>query len=441
MEKSKLLTVALFCLCFAGIALAEEVINIDLNGQGDDVAYTGEAAIPGEDVWRAIYQGTGVAVGSARTSDLADYDEPNEASIYAAQVWLEIPEDDLFTKVADTDVYGNDLMDDGFVKSGVKDPCLYILSEPQDRTIPAGAYNGTYDIYVYGAVDGDIIMIRGNDAPITKPLTGGPFNGDFNEDDDYVVFEDVVIDDGNSVVPGDGNTVTIIWKNTINGLQLVKQQELIEIVPDTVIPAQLYDVARETNKRVGEPNPFGPDIVTDPCAHHCSCLVCNGGINVSYLDNSEYMIYDFNCSVNDGREYSLKASVLPDGNTNGASLLIYYYNDNLGQEIQVGEATLPAQSGGYSQPTETSSTVEFNIFPGEGYLRWKVGSEMYFNLFQIKLSWTGNPVQMGNCADVYFYKYNYLSDYDNDCDVDEDDLLKIVDNWVTCYDPNTANCP
>lgn len=448
MEKRKLFTVVLFCLCFAGIALADEVINIDLNGQGDDDAYTGEAAIAGENVWQAIYQGTGVAVGSGRATKLVDYDDPCKPGIYAAQVWLTIPDDGLFTKVS-----GDDLMDDGFDATAITtddDPCMLIVGEPQDGTLPSGAYGGTFDIYIYSS-EPTSITVSNNLGSSTKSVTGTYVSGPLTTPANYVVFEDVVVDDGNTAIvdgnavytAGDANTVTIVWDNIINGIQIVKSQSPIEIdsfstsgFPMEINP-QLYDQAKESNAREGEPQPFGPDFGTDE-DDPCEPFDYVGPI-VTYLDSSDSMIYDINCSESDAGYYGLRAIVVQDGN-NDAGLIAHYYNDATGQEIELGDMAYSNANGSNGEAVETSA-VEFNIFAGKGYLRWSLGNDIYFNLAGLELYNIQVPPQMDDCDDVYFYKYNYLSDYVKNCRVDEDDLLKIVENWVSCYDPNTANCP
>jgi hypothetical protein len=439
MEKRKLLSVVLFCLCFVGIALAEEVINVDLNAEGDDVAYTGEGAIAGETVWRAIYSGIGVAVGSERTANLANYDDPNKPSIYAAQVWLDIPEGDLFDKV-DDGTTGNELMDDGFEKSGTKDPCMSILGEPEDAELEAGAYNGTYDIYVYCSLPTTVTLkspaIGSSSDSVAVAYAGGAITAA-----NYVVFDDVVIDDGEVGVAGDANTVTIVWNNIINGITLVKQKPILEIdnsYSDSenamyLLPTE-YDEAKETNARVGEGQPFGPDngIASNVEPNY-------SGPALFYLDASEYMIYDFHCSDSNAGKYYIEADIIPVGE-NDASLLIYYYNGVTEQEIEIGQLTYTNLGGveGRLQPTDTP--LEFNIFAGEGYIKWLLGPQRFFNLVDLRLYYS-DELDMQTCDDVYFYKYNYASDYAKNCKVDYDDLYRITSNWVQCYDPDTENCP
>jgi hypothetical protein len=448
MEKRKLLSVVLFCLCFAGITLADEVINVDLNAQGDANAYTGEGAIAGETVWRAIYQGTGVAVGSARTAGLADYDEPNKISVYAAQVWLAIPVTAEFNK-ENAGATGNKLMDDGF-RFVAGTPYISILGEPQDGTLSAGAYNGTYDIYVYcsepttvtcqttvnyGSQDVTVYYAGDADGPI--PPTS------------YVVFHDVVIDDGNNVVPGDANTVTIAWTKylgnggIINGITLVKKKTPFQIdasswVGDTmVLDPRQYDVARETNGRGGETEEFGPDFATLDYYDPCDPDPNYSGPALSYLDNTEYLIFDIACSDGNDGLYSISAYVVPVG-TNSASMSVYYYNDAVEEEMGVG--TLSYTNGGEAgEELHQTNELTFNIFKGSGYLKVAYRT-IYYNLVDVNMYNVDTPPAMPDCNEVYKYKYNYGGDFTEDCHVNNDDLDMITEHWAECYSVDGNDC-
>lgn len=123
MKKMKLLTAVLFCLGVAGMAWAvtyePEVISIDFNKQDDANAYSGTAAIEDVNTWRTYYgEKWGKAMGSQRTADLADYNEPNKASVYAAQVWIGVDANGATYDTYDGDLATVGLMDDGFEKTG-----------------------------------------------------------------------------------------------------------------------------------------------------------------------------------------------------------------------------------------------------------------------------------------------------------------------------------
>jgi hypothetical protein len=438
MEKRKLLTVVLFCIGLAGIVAANEVINVDLNAQDDNDAYTGEAAYPG-DVWRAVYEGWGIAVGSARTANLRDYDEPNLPSTYAAQVWLGIPEDGLFNKV-DDGTSDNAMMDDGFRIAGVKDPCVYIIGEPQDGSVPSGAYSGTFDIYVYSNAPTHVTLKSPDIGSNTQYITGAYVGGPLQTPQNYVIFQDVVIDDGNTVpasetdpnlveVPGDANTVTIVWDNIINGLQLVKQKSPIEVEKGLEFFAADYDVAYELNHAgPNELQPFGPDITTD------------ANRTVTILGAGEYMIYDL--SVADGNDgfYQLDAKVDPVPNNN-MGLQIYYKDVHVGDLSATYDDTKDPNLTYWMTEELAAPELEFNIFAGDDYtLRWTPTSNRFFGLSKISFWNKSGAIRMDNCSDVYFYGFNYMSDYTGDCIVDGKDLDMILEHWAECYSPDPCDC-
>ncbi|MBA7581017.1 hypothetical protein ES708_22916 [subsurface metagenome] len=419
MRKMKLLTAVLFCLGIAGMASAVEVINIDLNAQGNDIAYSDDVAgcSDATNIWRAYSEGWGKAMGSPRSANLVDYNEPNKPGIYAAQVWIG-------TDMNDCNTYGppdgNGLMDDGFVKTGGGP------NDPNIRLWGVGAYGGidpNFDIYVYGANDGNFTLtcpIRDPNSE-TKHVNGWSSAG-FVPGENYVVFYDVPI-------PNEPNHVTISYDNVLNGLQLVKLKDPVVIIGDqTYINATEYDVAYETNLRADESQQFGPDI---------------DGVNdvVNYLDSREYMEYDI--EVKDGNEgwYQVKAYVQTELAPASLDLYLVYR----GNDIYLGTVTR-------EQTTETTfyptTTIEFNLFAGSHSIKWVTSSEIYFNLSELLLDKDGD-LRNVDCNEVYKYGLKDPMDLygegdgDGDCHVDFKDLAVITDpcNWLECYDPNTDNCP
>ncbi len=435
MEKRKLLTAVLFCFSIAGMVLADEVISIDLNNQGDANAYTGEAGVPGATVWRAFYEGWGKPMGSARTAGLADYDEPNKPGTYAAQVWIGVPDDGPFNYVS-----GSALMDDGFEKSGGPtdpNPAIYIIGEPDygGKTSSSGAYSGTFDIYVYSSEPTWITLTSPAIGSSSKQVTDTYTGGSVIEPNNYVVFDDVVVNDGNNVVLGDANTVVVSWDNIINGLQLVKRKEPVALEgkptsdPNgTVISAGDYDVAYETNARgADEISHFGPDIGAGEFDKE---PVDRDGC-IYYLETGEYMIYDITVDdVNQG-EYEIHPEVATAWSD--ADMRIYL-DDRL-----VGTVTHP-HSDQNPKFYMADVPVYTNIFAGSHEVKWVVGSPMYFDVGSLKFYWVGD-INMPDCDAVYKYGFNYTSDYEKDCRVDANDLKMIVDHWVECFDPNQDNCP
>ena len=412
MRKMKLLTAILFCLGIAGMASAKEVINIDLNAQGNDIAYSGYAPTDvGTNIWRAYYDGWGKAMGSPRSANLADYNEPNKPGTYAAQVWIG---DDANVAHDYLPGSGTGLMDDGFVKTGgSEDP------DPNVRLWGIDAYGGTdpnFDIYVLSAEDGNFTLtsLRRNE---TKHVDGG--------EDNYAVFEDVNIADG-------PNAVTISYDNVLNGLQLVKLKDPVVIIkppPEQWIEinATEYDVAYETNRRAGEGQQFGPDLG-----------VVYESDAVMYLDYDEYMEYDI--TVDDANQGWYEVYAVVDACSADAALDIYLVYR--GNDIKMGtiRKTQENEPGWWSTD---DPRVGFNLFAGDHSIKWVTsGPEIYFNLKSLCLYRTG-LVKDVNCSEVYKYGWNDPMDFDGDCHVDFNDLAVITDpcNWLDCYDPNTDNCP
>lgn len=414
MEKMKLLTAILFCLGIAGMALAaEEVINIDLNAYGNDVAYEGYADTEkGTNVWRAYYggsepEGWGKPMGSPRSADLADYNDPCQPGTYAAQVWIG---DNNATVAHDWfDGTGDGLMDDGFAKKpgGGTDPSIRLWGIDAYGGM-GRSYDPNFDIYVLSAEDGNFT------------LTGGGRNETQNVDisgGNYAVFYDVNIGD-------DSNAVTISYDNVFNGLQLVKRKQPLPIeinVNDRAyIPATEYDVAYETNARAGDgARFFGPDIIDTP----------GDPLEVAYLDYGEYMEYDITVDDANAGQYKMKATV--DTTSGDASMNVYLVYK--GHDVSLG--TLTALEGS----SETNYSDLFSLFPGSHAIKWEIpGPEIYFNIEEFELK-RERDVYV-DCNEVYRYGWNDPNDFNRDCHVDFKDLAFVVDNWLNCYSPDPNDC-
>ena len=392
--------------------MAAEVISVDLNNYNDANEYTGEAAVPGATVWRAYYAGWGKPVGSPRSANLADFNEPNKPGTYAAQVWIGDP------GTNHTYESGTGLMDDGFVN----DPCvagepnISLFAVPDFPFTDGDAYGGTFDIYVYGAADGNFTLESPVYGPNTKAVTGG-FTGDFNEGQNYVIFEDILIDDT--------NTVILSYSNKLNGLQLVSDKQPVAIRDVLRLDVTDYDVAYETNARAGEIHEFGPDTgeVNDPWE----------GImpSVFYLDTDEYMEYEITVDEANEGYYQIDAYVRTQY---GPADDLDIYLDN----IFLGTLSYTLTSTYF---VKTSNPVSVNLFEGSHTFKWvSTGPELYFDLSDFEFDRVSDVV-INDCNDVYKYGLNYASDYNRDCHVDERDLALMVDNWLNCYDPNVDNCP
>jgi hypothetical protein len=398
MGTRKILTTILFCLSIAPITPAAEVISIDFNGKGDNVPYTGEAAIADQTVWRAFDTGFGVAVGSERTSYLSNYDQPDLPSTYAAQVW--IGDNGLNHDY----ILGSDLMDDGFDANGVTDPYISFITSALNPVLGAGAYTGTFDMYVYGSTAG-IFTLTVNAAPTAKCVTGG-FNGTFIDGQNYVVFPGV------NITPG--ATITLTYTGMLNGLQLVSDKTPVQMIGGSItkIPAKNYDVAHETNGQVGAgSSSFGPDIT--PVGE------------VTLLDAGEYMIYDINVDDANEGQYELSAWLYEPMLPIGCTLEIY-----LDDDIYLGDLTLaPAIN---PAPVLSNNSILFNLFAGNHTIKWRTRTLQTFILNSFDFDRKG-PVVMDDCNDVYFYQLILRADNNKDCHVDINDLNEITSHWAEYY--------
>ncbi|MGD9110170.1 MAG: hypothetical protein PVG93_04460 [Phycisphaerales bacterium] len=423
MEKMKLLTVFLLCLGIAGIAWSTEVISIDINGD-DYAAYTGMAVYPdANDVeWRAYYEGFGKPMGSVRSADLPDYNEPNIPSTYAAGVWIGDPGSNHGY------VTGTGLMDDGFDANGVtEDPCLYIFGwanndpgtggDPNNRD--GRAFGGTYDIYVYSANDGNFWLSTPTYSD-SNSTTGG-YTGTFVEGQNYVVFGNVLIDDTNSA--------TLVYDGVINGLQLVSKKEIptvtYSITTGFIIEAEDYDVAYETNQRNENPGTtrLGPDI-----GDYGDDITA-----VGYLDHEESMTYDLIVDSKDSDGiYELNARV--KSAETDQDCVLYFYLDG---DIALGTLTQSGTDWAYA-----SVPLPVILFVGEHTLTWEVRNpDIYFDIDKIRLKGSSTDPNLVSCEEVYMYKKNYYNyDFDKDCDVDANDLVHLTESWLYCYSPDPNDC-
>ena len=458
MKKLKLLTAVLFCLGVAGMASAGEVISIDFNKQGDANAYSGTNAgyTEGTLLWR-VYDGypeeaLGKAMGSSRTADLRNSDEPCMPGTYAAQVWISDDANNHDTYDACSAVVG--LMDDGFEKTGGgADPCITLWGKGAYRCDPNYM---SYDIYVYGADEGNF-TITSPGRNETKHVSGG-IGGGFVPGGNYVVFEDVNFYDVNMVnFDTDSNKVILSYTNKLNGLQLVKKlrsvvKEAVTIYdpdPSQDLPwtgmevnAPEYDVAYETNARNSEPTYFGPDlgiITTVPPVANVPC--------VTYLDAGEYMEYDIYVADGNDGNYQIDAYV---NIANGECDNLYVSIDN----VELGRLRFVRGDTGTPADNQFYWTYETPGFAGEGFIhqsvtgflfkgphtfKWRIGGLQGVNLAKFKFNYLG-PISM-DCNDVYKYGFGYsANDLNKDCHVDFKDLKLITDSWLQCDDPEDPNC-
>jgi hypothetical protein len=463
--KKKLLMIVLFCLGIAGIASAVEVINIDLNVDGDANAWTGTAGYDGgTEVWQAYYGGQGKAMGSQRSANLVNYDEPCKPSTYAAQVWISNGDSGNHETYRDVNI-SNLLMCDGFKKKTAA------TADPNICLFGWDAYTGKFDIYVYGIEAGDFNLavcdvnvwwepnnVGAPDANVhpadgntfklhndskwtyTKKSVSGGFTGDFEENQNYVVFPSVDVNTyRGTITASDANTDTntvllsvnkiyIIYTKRINGIQLVSTKRPVAIYNTELIEARNYDVAYETNARSGETQHFGPDTAPPDVASM-------GFGYVTYLDGGEYMKYDIKINdVNEG-EYRVKAYVyIRDSDANYLEVYI--------DDIDLG--TLSAGNGQVGDPPYVypTNSVNVNIFEGSHTFKWSMPRVYYFNIIGFEFDYAG-PINMPDCNAVYKYGFadNYkASDLNHDCHVDFKDLKIITNDWLKCYSPDPNDC-
>jgi hypothetical protein len=404
--KKRLLIVILFSFGIAATASATEVINIDLNGYNDGNAPpTGTVAKydDGINQWNVYYGGWGKPMGSPQSADLRNYNEPNLSSTYAAQVWIGDA-----NQGSRRYAWGSGLMDDGFVKDG------NFAGDPNIQLFGQDAYQGTFDIYVYGDTVGDFnLTVNGNAnfSNITKHVSGG-FDGNFVENKNYVIYTGIPIYNPNSV--------TISYTGDLDALQLVSTKRPQAIYNEKKITGDSYDVAFETNARSGEGQPFGPDID--------NTVPGFPGI-VVYLDSGEYMEYDI--TMNDANEgqYAIRAGART---TSGpASLPLSLDGKSLGAVYR---------AEGWDDVGDTCS-VSVNLYGrSEKYvIKWQVPARVYFDMGYLKFTRLGD-VNMPDCNAVYEQGFNYAGDLNHDCHVDYKDIVEMTNHWLNCNSPDPNEC-
>jgi hypothetical protein len=285
MMKIKLLTTVLIVLAVVGVVTAAEVINVDIKGFNDNTPYVGNGAYDvGNAVWAPYYGGWGVPVGSPRSEALVPSTVPVAhqflSSVYAAQVWI----GDNGQKHGYQS--GSGLMDDGFVANVGAEPNISIFGQ--------GAYQGVYDIYVYGRDAGSFILdqnVNGTFVETTKIVSGDANAGEFKLGQNYVVFSDV------NVNSSDSHNLYLTYTNKLNALQFVSKKVPFVVEPNESgvirIQAGNWSVAGDRNNRPtadNEGTKFGPDTFTDASV----------GREVGWLDVYEFMDYDI--TVNEANE-------------------------------------------------------------------------------------------------------------------------------------------
>jgi hypothetical protein len=413
MMKIKLLTTVLIVLATVGVVTAAEVINVDIRGFNENTPYVGNGAydVGPNTVWTVYYGGWGMPVGSSRSEGLVPSSTGGGlgyfCSVYAAQVWL--GDDGLNHGYQ----YGTGLMNDGFVAT---DPCT---AEPKLDIFGKDAYQGRYDIYVYGRDAGDF-RLNYYGTVTTKAVAGGVAAGQFQEGGNYVVFSNVDLNDTYS-----GN-IYLNYTNKLNALQFVKKKAPFVIEPNALglirIPAGDWDVAGERNIRSADPAPFGPDT-----------FGADIGSAVGYLEVGEFMGYDITVDdVNQGRYL-----VFADVNTAGGyriNPMRFYLDDKF-----VGDVC------DMNQPMEGKTTdLSVNLFKGSHTIKWHMpyqgfGGSTGSNIMYLQFIRIGN-VFMNDCNEVGLYGFNYTGDLTGDCVVDLKDLELMVDNWLICNDPDPTKC-
>jgi hypothetical protein len=410
MMKMRLLAVVLFILGAAGVVLAAEVINVDIKGYNDNTPYVGNGAYDVCDnaVWTAYSGGWGVPVGSAHSESLVGASVPPlqqfYASVYAAQVWI----GDNGQKHGYQ--YGSGLMDDGFTAASPNEPNISIWGQD--------AYQGVYDIYVYGRDAGSFKLTHFG-VTTTQTVSGDANAGEFKLGQNYVVFTNV---DVNSANPAD---LYLTYTNKLNALQFVSKKSPFVIEPNASGLIQLaagnWDVAGDRNTRTTELARFGPDTFVDTNVA--------AGRQVGNLDIPEFMDYDITVKDTNQGQYNISLSI---SNDRIGPVRMYLDDRYLGDVNYLG-AIVP---GGMK-----TTTVTANLFQGNHTVRWVVysGSTTGANLAYVNFERIGNTV-ISNCADVANYGFTLTSDFSRNCAVGLEDLALLVDNWLICNNPDTNGC-
>jgi len=408
MMKMKLLTTVLIVLVAVGVVTAAEVINVDVRGYGDNMPYVGNGAynVGPNAVWTAFSGGWGVPVGSSRSEGLANYTQSGYCSVYAAQVWLG----------DNGQVHGyqwgsnSSLFNDGFTAKGPNEPNIAIFGQ--------GAFQGVYDIYVYGSVasgTGSFTLTQYGVSLGTQTISGDANAGEFKLGENYVIFSNVDINNSS----GDDLYLTY-YQVTLNALQFVKKKDPVEVNSNgTIIPAANWDVAGDRNTRDTETTPFGPDTYAG---------------TVGYIDEGEFVGYDINVSdANKGR-YLISLDVNTATQYRANPLRIFLDDKVLGD---VCDMNLFAYTG-------KTTDIQANLFKGSHTIKWQLpfqgfGGSTGFNVVDVNFTRIGS-FTMSDCNEVGFYGYNYPADLSSNCIVGLEDLALAVDNWLICNNPDPNGC-
>ena len=397
-------------LCVAMPVLAVEVISVDINNYGNDVVYSGEAAVPGATEWVAFYGGWAEPAGSPRSANLVPAGTI-QPSTYAEQVWLaDAGGHDYVTGP------GNGLLDDGFMSSTASD--IATLSDPNlafvglDMFGDAGdlAYGGVFDVYIYGNSAGTFSLTDISGEVIAGPASvTGSTSSDFVEGENYVFFEDVSIADPYSVL--------LLYSNELNAVQLVGTKNTPVVLDpqssdpnDFKVIASQWDVAYDTNARDDEDSYgfgsyYGPDTF---------------GNQVGILYDNDYMEYDILIDENSQGSYNLTIDM---DTTNGEATLNLYLDGN-----PIG--TLTGDGGG----PETVGPLPIKLFTGTHTIRWQSTGYYGANIGDMIFYFAGE-ISLDTCADVYTYGLEPSGDLNSDCRVNMEDLALLMSEWLTDYNP------
>jgi len=404
MMKMRLLTVILLILSAVGAATAAEVINVDLNGYNSKVPYVGNGAYDvGDDaVWTVFYGGFGVPVGSKNSEGLStDVQGLYYDSVYAAQVWLG---DDGLNH---TYQYGSGLMDDGFVANEGASPKINIFGQ--------GAYQGVYDIYVYGR-DAGSFTLNQNGVTTTQTVTGGVAAGEFVEGGNYVIFSNVDVNNSDSAL------LTLTYTNKLNGLQLVKKKDPVSVGNGTRIKAGNWDIAGERNAQDGEQE-FGPDTWPDATDTNDPNRIAGTVLP------GEFMSYNITINDINAGDYNVAVEVNTAGQYPLGSLALYLD----GRFINF------VKYNKISPPTGDTNAITVNLVPGSHTISWQLPFSVGTygtNIVAVKFTRLGDIV-INNCGDVRNYGLTLAADLvatdtnsTPDCGVNIYDIDALASNWL-----------
>ena len=407
MMRMKLLTTVLIVLVAVGVVTAAEVINVDIKGYNDNTPYVGNGAydVGPNTVWTVFYGGWGIPVGSSRSAALVPSSTNGSAgfycSVYAAQVWLGDNGQN------HTYQYGSGLMNDGFVANPGKEPNIAIFGKD--------AYQGVYDIYVYGN-DAGSFRLGYYGTVTTQTVSGGVAAGNFVPGGNYVVFPNVDINDPYS------GSIYIAYTNKLNALQFVKKKDPVAVQDGTIIWVGNWDVDGDRNLRTDKVNGFGPDIIgAEP------------NLILEHLDVGEFMGYDINVSNGNQGRYLFSVDVNASTNPYRINPLRIYLDDKFVGDV----CDMNANEG-------KTTDVAINLFPGTHTVKWYIpyqgfGGSTGSNLYYVKFARIGN-IAMKDCNEVDLYGVNYPADLSGNCTVALEDLALAMDNWLICNNPDPNGC-